>query len=47
MWIFVFIPGLLFLIAGIYEGVMTLVERYRMDHPSINHLDFRRRGFGG
>lgn len=47
MWVFVFIPGLLFLVAGAYEGIRALVERHRMIHPNINHLNFRRTGFGG
>lgn len=42
MWIFAFIPGLLFVVAGVIEGVQALHDRYRMNNPYMGHLNYRR-----
>lgn len=41
MWVFMFIPVLLYLVAGVGELMMQCIENYRMEHPSISHLNYR------
>ena len=43
MWVFMFIPIMLYLVAGIGELIMQWINDYREDHPSIRHLKNKRR----
>lgn len=45
MWIFWFVPGLLFLVAFMYDAVCKAIDRHYEDHPYIGHLNCRNTGY--
>lgn len=45
MWIFWFIPGVLFVVGFTYETVCNAIWRYREENPYIGHLNCRNTGY--